>query len=319
MKTHLFRNVRRFALVLAACAVLSEAAAVAQNHNASTGELWLLSTRSLPRCGSSEFDPAALDCRRMDDRGGWTAIDAAELLAPSDPTTPVAVFVHGNRVDWCTAIREGRSLFRVLRRAADARPFRLVIWSWPADQIRGVRNDAQVKAARSDVQAYYLAEWLDRMAPATPVNLVGHSFGGRVILGAMHLLGGGQLVGRSLAIDDGNRPERSIRAVVAAAAMDNASLLPGRRNELALARLERLLLTCNPCDPVLRWYPLMYRRGGPEALGYTGPACPAWLGESRERLDTLNVSCGVGKSHGWANYLGSRVFCDRVASYTFGL
>jgi hypothetical protein len=280
-------------------------------------QLWLIDARELPRCGGAEIDATGFDYQRCDDAGQWISAGATAFYAASEPAVPTAFFVHGNRVDRCEAMQEGRDLYRVLQRAAGERPLRVVIWSWPSDRIRGLRADAQVKAARSDVQAYYLATCLDRMSPKVPLNLIGHSFGGRVILGAMHLLGGGEFAGQSLPAN-AKRPTRAIRAVVAAAAMDNASLLPERRNGLALGQMERLLLTCNANDPVLRWYPLMYGRGGPEALGYTGPACPSRLGDDREKIELLNVACSVGNSHGWADYLCSSAFRDRVAKYTLG-
>jgi len=312
--THAFPRARSIKIILAvAFAALTACPTVAEVT--SPQELWLVSTRGLPRCGGVELDAETLDFQRMDDGGHWVAGDAAAFYSADDPAVPTVFFVHGNRVDRCAAIDEGWRLFRAVRDAAGERPLRVVIWSWPADQIPGLRNDAQVKASRSDVQAYYLAQCLERMSPKVPVNLVGHSFGGRVILGAVHLLGGGELAGNALASKD-NRAARTIRAVVAAAAMDNASLLPERRNGLALGQLERLLLTCNSHDPVLKWYPLMYGRGGPEALGYTGPACPSRLGNQRDKIETLNVSCSVGKSHDWVHYLGSRAFRDGLVSYT---
>ena len=172
------------------------------------------------------------------------------------------------------AIQEGWSLYHAIRAAACDRPFRLVVWSWPSERIQGgLRHDAQVKAARSDVQAHYLALCLDRMSPDVPVNLVGHSFGARTILGAMELLAGGTVAGR-VTTHDANRPRGPIRAVLIAAAVENGCLLPGHRDGLALGQLERVLITCNVKRSGVEMVPAVIRprrRGG---AGLHGPGLP---------------------------------------------
>jgi hypothetical protein len=105
--------------------------------------------------------------------------------------------------------------------------------------------------------------------------------------------------------------------VLIAAAIDNDWLLPGRRNGSALGQLEQVLVTHNPCDPVLRWYPFVYGKRGPDALGYTGPACPKGLGPSRRKIELLNVACSVGKNHAYVNYLGSAALSARFGWYSF--
>jgi pimeloyl-ACP methyl ester carboxylesterase len=299
--------------LVVAFAVPAASAAVAQSP--CPRELWVISTRAMPYCGA-EVDPASFDYRRVDDCRQCVPADEAEFLASAAPGVPTVFFIHGSWIDRCMAIQEGWSLYHAIQAAACDRPFRLVVWSWPSERIQGgLRHDAQVKAARSDVQAHYLALCLDRMSPDVPVNLVGHSFGARTILGAMELLAGGTVAGR-VTTHDANRPRGPIRAVLIAAAVENGCLLPGRRDGLALGQLERVLITCNVNDSALKWYPRLYGRGGPEALGYTGPACPSRLGDQREKIETLNLTCSVG-SHDWTDYLRSSALRLRLGSYTF--
>jgi hypothetical protein len=99
--------------------------------------------------------------------------------------------------------------------------------------------------------------------------------------------------------------------------MDNGCLLPGRRHGLALSQAEGMMITRNGCDRVLRWYPRMYGRGGPEALGFTGPACPSWLGEDRAKLDVVDVSCSLGREHGWLEHLCCWPVRCRLPWYAF--
>lgn len=295
---------------------LLSAALVASAAAAAPHELWVVSTRSAPVCGAA-VEQAELGYQRFDADGGWMDSDEAAFLAASSAQVPTSFYIHGNRMGACEAIREGRGVWRLLSEASPDRPLRVVIWSWPASQIRGrIRNDVQIKAARSDVQAYYLARLVDRMPAGVPLSMMGHSFGARVITGALHLLGGGGLAGRALDARK-DRPRRGVRVVLVAAALDSGSLLPGRRNGLALGQVEQMLITQNSCDRVLRWYPRMYGRRGPEALGFTGPACRSWLGEDLGKLEVLPTSCSVGYGHGWAEYLCSMSLRGRLPWYAF--
>ncbi|HLA85523.1 MAG TPA: hypothetical protein VJL29_12070 [Thermoguttaceae bacterium] len=299
--------------LLAAAALAESAAAPSCDRN----ELWIINTRCAPSCGDESVQAAEPQYERYDAEQGWVHADAADFFDSGSTDVPTSFFIHGNRVNSCEAVSEGRSLYRVLNEAAHDRPFRLVIWSWPASPIRGrIRDDVRIKAARSDVQAYYLARCVDRMRPDVPVAMLGHSFGARVITGSLHLLAGGELRGRALR-SRADRSRRGVRAVLIAAAVDNGWLLPNWRNGLALEEVDQMLITQNCSDRVLRWYPLMYGRGGPEALGATGPACPSQLGENRGKLEVLGVDCSVGRGHGWCEYLCSGPVRSRLASYAF--
>jgi len=279
--------------------------------------VWLISTRRAPLCSPSLEADQPLDYWYLNAHRQWVPADREAFLAADDPAVPTSIFIHGNRTSHQGAVRMGSGMYRQLAKHAGQRPFRFVIWSWPADRIRGRnRKDVRVKAARSDVQSYYLARCVDQIHPDVPVSMMGYSFGARVITGALHMLAGGRVAGRAL--PKGSRQERTqVRAVLVAAALDSDWLLPGRRNGLALSRLDRVLITRNACDPVLRWYPLMYHRHGPQALGYAGPACPARLGDDRQKLDALDLSCSVGKAHDWVCYFRAPALRARLGWYAF--
>lgn len=280
-------------------------------------QLWLINTRCVSTCGWQCVSENDFDYQRYDCATGWTSVDAATFFDATSADVPTTFYIHGNRVTPYDAIHEGQYLYQLLCEAAGERPFRLVIWSWPATQIPGgVRHDVLTKAARSDVQAYYLAQVVDRMPKDARVGMMGHSFGARTITGALHLLGGGELCGYALP-PRADRPARAVRSVLVAAALDNGWLLPGWRNGLALSQTEKMMITRNGYDRQLRWYPRMYGRRGPDALGFTGPACPSWLGEDRAKLDVVDVSCSVGRGHGWFEYLCSWSVRCRLAWYAF--
>ena len=323
--TKLIRGTARVALVgtlvvtaMAVTFVADRAAgADAAGADVSRQQVWLLSTRQAPRRGDLEAGDEHIKFWQRTDRRHWEPAARKDLIEQSDPAVPTVVFIHGNRSDLNDAVREGLPVYHHLRCRAEGRPFRFVIWAWPADRVRGgVRTDARVKACYSDVQSYYLADWLGRLDPDGSVNLIGYSFGARIVSGALHLLGGGRVAGRSLP-GETNRKHGPLRAVLVAAAMDADWLLPSRRNGLALSQVDRLLMTRNARDPVLKLYRLMNGRGGPAAMGYKGPACSGQLGPDREKLEVFSIANSVGRSHAWTSHLASAGLRRQFARLTF--
>jgi len=296
------------AVTIALCASIGRAQTAAD-------QLWLLSTRHLPR-HQAPSSPVSFDYWVFAPGGGWAPAEEAALLAGDPPHVPTCVFIPGNRADWNATLEAGWRVFRHLKEQAPDRPFRLVIWSWPADRIfQHIRPDVQEKAARCDSQSFYLAQWLSRLDPEVPVCLIGYSFGARVVSGALHLSGGGALDGRALA--QPVRRAAPIRAALVAAAMDYDWLLPGRRNGLAIGQVDQMLITVNLCDLPLKYYSKMYYRNGPPALGYAGlPGCGGW-GEELARVERIDVSAEVGNAHQWACYLGAPSLACRLAWYAF--
>lgn len=308
-------KVNRAILAAAVCAVV--AAGLPAGADDSPARVWLISTRRAPRCGRVEQGVQQIDYRRLQADRRWLTLDEESFLGDVDRALPTTVFVHGNDTGRRAATDDGWRLLQRMKQDAAGPPFRFVVWSWPSDRLHTRRRpDAQAKASGSDVQSYYLARCLERMGHADPkaeVSLVGYSFGARVIAGALHMLGGGEVAGRKLPgpIDAKSTPIH--RAVLVAAAMDADWLFEGHRNGLALAQVRRMLVTQNRCDRALKWYPLLYRRGGPHALGHVGPAGCGRL----DNVELLDVTCSVGRTHNWARYLAAPGLRRRLASYTF--
>ncbi|MHB1035788.1 MAG: hypothetical protein ACYC35_23515 [Pirellulales bacterium] len=270
--------------------------------SAAQSQLWLVNSREAPLCADPAVAPA-LDFYRYDGQGGWIASNRDGLLASDDPRVPTCFCVHGNRTNRNDAVAESWRLYhRLLRQAPSDRAVRFVIWSWPSDEVAGGnRFDVRVKAARSDTQAFYLAWVIQQVKPQVPVSLIGYSFGARAITGALQILSGDQVAGYTLP----NQPRAArtpMRAVLMAAALDSDWLAPCGRNGKALDQLDHLLITRNGCDPVLKRYPLMYQIGGPQSLGFVGPTCGWRLGTDAQKIDLIDVTCPVGKTHAWSAY-----------------
>ena len=281
-------------------------------------QVWLVSTRGAAHCGDLDDAAVAVCYWRLNDDGGWASANARDFHAGDGAAAPTVVFVPGNRTDADDAVDKGWFVYQTICSQSAGRAFRYVIWSWPADRVyRRHRDDARLKAEYADAESYYMAAWLQGFRPGAKVSLVGHSFGPRVITGALQLLAGGEVAGRALPNDSlagwtaGRR--NPIRAVLLAAAADADCLAPGRCHDRGLSVLDQALVTCNGCDSVLRWYPRLGGRGGPEAMGYVGP-CGI---DDAAKLAVVDVSATVGKTHDYRCYCTASNVCSQWAHYTF--
>lgn len=278
-------------------------------------QFWLVSTRRLPTVPRDGQDSP--EVRRYRAGEGWSDASLDELLAAEIPAAATCVLVHGNHTDRQLAVTKGFDVYRSLvRGATNGQPVRLIVWSWPSEQIPGsFREDARAKARRTIAEAYYLAVFLDRLRSRYPVSLVGYSFGARVITGGLHLLGGGSLASHKL--DSAQASARpAFHAVLLAAAVDHDWLLAGRMHGRALSAVERMVVFVNPQDRVLRWYRFLTPGDRNEALGAKGFPNAARLGADRHKLVQVNVSSAVGNRHGWTKYIGSTEIVKRLQQET---
>ena len=141
-------------------------------------EVWLVSSRGLG-C-NAEQNVGNLKYWHYDREQSWTRSSLDALRATDSTDAVTVVFVHGYRIDHCEAFTKGWSAYRALTRCAGERAVRFVIWSWPSTKTCGPIEDARMKAARTDVDGYYLAWFVDQLGPQVPVSLWGHSYGARV-------------------------------------------------------------------------------------------------------------------------------------------
>jgi len=265
----------------------------------------MISTRHLG-C-PSQYDPNNPDFHvmRYDWQTGWQDSEFETFLDTNDSQAVTAVFVHGNRIDWCKAFERGMLAYHSLVRCVDdPRPIRFVIWSWPSTQTRGPLRCVRSKAVRSDYDSHYLARFLSRMNPETRVGLFGFSYGSRIISGALHVIGGGEILGLGL---DKARPKanQTTRAVLMAAALHNYWLLPGCYHGRCVSQVDRMLVQYNPCDWLLRMYRLVDPYKEAQALGYTGFPWLTDLGEDASRIEQQNVNYDVGDAHNMRVYFAS--------------
>jgi hypothetical protein len=267
----------------------------------SQDQLWLVSDRGLGCQVAQEVKK--LEYWRYDREKSWVRSDLAGMQDAESENLLTTIFVHGNRISWCEAFTKGWNVYRTLVRCAQERPVRLIIWSWPSAAIKGPIEDARVKACRTNLSGYYLAWFVDQLDPQAPVSLWGHSFGARVVSGALHVLGGGEIAGHRL-VERAHATRDPVQAVLLAAALDSDWLSPGRFHGLAVSQVDRMLLVNNSCDALLKRYHWIYhRRACQQALGYTGLFTARLGGDARSKIQQVDACCVVGRQHTLVNYL----------------
>jgi hypothetical protein len=272
-------------------------------------QIWLVSTRHL---GCSVGIVPTFQLWRYE-KGVWQPKHEADFFAEDSADLLTPVYVHGNRINANEAASYGLTFYFELVGKLDSEPpVRFVIWSWPADQIKGPLNDVRTKAARSDYEAYYVGWFLSRLKPEVRCGVLGYSFGARIVSGAMHLLGGGSIFGGM--VPSGERAH--FRVAMWAAAEHNHWYQPGQFHSQAIAAAEAWFITINYCDPVLSRYQHIDTCGCPVAVGYAGISGRNLLPpEVNERIEEVNVSNIVGSEHNWRPYLYSLYIQNRTRDY----
>lgn len=262
-------------------------------------QMWLVSTRTLPGPGGKCQGCGALEVYYFPCGGGAILSSMDEFLASDDPQLVNVIFVHGNGVTADSSVTEGSSFCRKLC-ACSGRPMRFVIWSWPSEhQECLVLPDLRLKLARTNIDALYLAEFVKALPPREPLCLIGFSFGCRITAGSLHLLAGGAIDGRSLETP-GPRRDSSIRSVMLGAALDNEALLPQNSHGLALTQTDHMLVTVNPRDCVLRYFPLLREDRRP-ALGLAG--MNGYADIIGEKITYVEIDQYLGRHHAFKYYL----------------
>jgi hypothetical protein len=256
---------------------------------------------------------------KFDGGSQWLASDREEFRRSASARTPTIVFVPGNNYTSAETNEVGLANYRdlVLQAPAD-RAVRFVTWSCPSEPAqRGPLKDVRTKAGRADVAAYHLAVWLSEYDGEGPLSLVAASLGARVVGGALHLAGGGQLAGYELPPRDA-APTLLESVVFVSAAVDDDWLLAGHRYGQALTPVERLLLINNHTDRLLKQYRRIHGpRSKAAALGYSGLPGAGWLGADSAKIEQVDVARFIGHKHGCRLYFQSPEVVALMVPYLF--
>ena len=235
---------------------------------------------------------AIIERRRLDD------------LHAAMPDRVVVIQVHGSLTYFDAALAGGLWAHAWLTLRGAMPPNALFIdFDWPSWRVfKSDVRDINEKGRRAYIAGLHLAQLIQTFPPGTRVCLIGQSYGGRVVLSALHLLGGGQLDSQS---GDppvrlpGARPDLRLRAIIIGAAADHDWLAPGQRFDRALFACEGLLNLHNSRDVALKLYPLLFRGGQRPSIGRRGLTAADFqaLGPLAARIEQRDILDEVGPAH----------------------
>jgi hypothetical protein len=284
------------------------------------GQYWRVTYFCAPVCRC--YDPSKLefqfyDCRR----DCWVPSTCEAFLAADDPEISTCFFLPGyepnrrsDHQDYIDNATKGGWLI-YNRVAPRNRRFRMVLWAWPADREEGTRlvSNMRETLAEADLYSWYLAWLVDQMHPQVPIGFVSDSIGAACLTGALHLLGGASI--RCTALSRVHPDRRLPSAAMMASTMDNRWMSVTGRHYLALSSVDKILITVNPTDRMLKLYVKASIGGGGMALGATGIV--GGFGPYRDRIRYLYAQPYVGGRHWWTAYLRSPPINAAFRPYAF--
>jgi hypothetical protein len=255
-------------------------------------EYWLISTRHLGCNNHADRSSELRYWQYQTATKSWESKTVTDWQATAATPTPTWFMIHGNRANHQESTNYGWNFSQqLLRYGAPTGPLRVVIWSWPSDQIHGALDDVRSKAARTPTESILLAQLISQLPSETPVSFVGHSFGARITTGTLHLLGRGSLQGYVLPAE--SAVPTKMQAALSASALHSTWLLPGAAHGNALSVAQQIVFINNSCDPALKRYRFIDCTK-PSAVGYTG----AQLTAAQQALVIQRDACScLGKTH----------------------
>lgn len=273
--------------------------------------LWVISSRHLTSVACrAKLEEPQLRVSRLSTCGRTEPSTLDEYFASLSPDRVVVIYAHGNRLNGSQAIRRFQTIYRSIHCRLGDTPVDWVVFSWPAEKTGMLIRDFRDKARRCDAQGLYLAWLLKRhQQTAQPTTLIGYSFGGRVVTGALHAMAGGKLAGRRL--PSAPTVGAGFTAGLVAPALESNWMSHRGYHGQATKNLEQFLLLYNRRDAVLKRYWLLDQMRGSFALGYTGPRtfgpradgtklivrardCASFIGIQHDEIDYYQSRCSAG-------------------------
>ncbi len=285
-------------------------------------DVWCVSTRRLPATRSVPLAPN-LSVERFVERaqgercGRWHSDSLASLLA-DDSGRPLVFFIHGNRYDAAAAKQQGLLLARHCAASCPGgAAVRTVIFSWPSDQRGILLKDGRAKYERAYSEGRYMAWLLGQIEPSRPVGIIAYSYGALITLEAIKDLVAAERSGRTDLQPWRDRSALTNLVFIAPAVRCDAFAPHGPYRE-TVECIDSVSLIINSSDDALRFFPLLDRRVGADALGYVGMP-RRWL-PGRVAFSAVDGANIIGKNHGLPLYLASPSLTQRLcAAATSGM
>jgi hypothetical protein len=273
-------------------------------------DFWFISTKCLP-CGGNFVDQLDHIPIWHCEASGWVRYSRQQFVEATDSDVPICFYIHGLFSNDRMAMSQARDLFGKV--SAGLPPFRGILWTWPSQFECGVSVRDQVNRANegSQSQAFYMASIVDSLGPRVAVSLIGHSLGCRTIAATLHGIAARQIAGQPLPPPRFVAP-RPIQATLIAPAIDPFALWPNREYGKALSQVDRMLITFNPEDRVLRGFERRFDR---RALGLRGLPQPAAGNEDFQKVFQVNANPAIGKKHLPSAYFDSPIAANWLRGF----
>jgi len=236
----------------------------------------------------------------------WQISDAETFFQTQQAEYPLIFLALGYTLTSQETTAVGHA---ILRKFDTTKPCRVVYWDWYSEkEIPKIRRDIRNKIAVAENAADYLAYFLRELKPQSKACLFGFSFGCRIVCQAAEVL----------RVCEQRPEELRLNIVLSGAASDQNWFAYGQRHGNVPAIVEKILVTHNPDDISLRFYPLIYPfRHKPTALGVSGVPIQSVAPEYRDRFENLNVERYVGRKHETLGHVGCAAFRSRINKYFF--
>lgn len=268
-------------------------------------DVWRVDLHHVARLYDSEQHFSKLKYYRWQENR-WQTSDAETFFRTQEPDIPLIVFAPGYNSPTVQTTQLG---FNLLRNFDPNRHCRVLFWNWySTKETCGIRGDIRGKLPIVNNAADYLALLLQKLAPKSKVSLFGFSFGSRIVCAAAGTLQ------KNAQTPEGLR----LRLVLSGAATDQHWFAQGQKFERLPEIAEKILVTYNPEDWALRFYPFMYGvRSRAEALGYKGLPMRNIASEFRDRFENVNVNRYLGSEHKTLLHIQTPAFRSRIPAYFF--
>ena len=268
-------------------------------------DIWRVDLRSVAHLPGSERHFSKLAYYRWE-KNRWVASDAETFFASQKPEIPLIVFAPGYTSTTPQTTKVGLG---IVQNFDPNKPCRVVFWDWYSDKGTGnIRHDVRSKLPIIANTSNYLALFLQKVKPQSKVCLFGFSFGSRIVCHAAETLR-----------KNNQRPEGlRLNLVLSGAATDQLWFAKGQQHSRIPEIVEKILITYNPDDWALRFYPMMYdHRDKASALGATGLPLRSIAPEFRAQFENINVQRYIGKEHQTLFHVQTPVFRSRINTFFF--
>jgi Alpha/beta hydrolase of unknown function (DUF900) len=265
------------------------------NACCSDHETWVVDATGVPTQGNLESGIRSLRYWRTSPAGCRREYSSRAFYAAMTPDIPTLFYVHGYGLGENGAVIGSSRLANYFRPCAGGK-FRTVTWVWDARHqlFASPLGNIRDKSQNAEAQGYYLANTIRQLSPDLRIAFVGHSFGCRSVCACLQGLAT-NIICQNFLPSNGLEVPRRMEATLIAPGVENFALGPSGRYSLALSQVERMQITYNPDDRVLRGLAFLTRDSN--VMGLTGPYTYDWSTEQLSKVTVSNMNAEVFAAH----------------------